>query len=701
MKEFTPVQTSPTDFDLLSAFARSGDEAAFAALVGRYAGLVRATAQRTAGQAEVAEETAQSVFALLARKAASVARMDHLAGWLHRTAVYTALRHLRAETRHRRKLTAFATHTMHASAPESSPAWEAALPVLDACIQHLREGERRVLIMRYFEGLSYPGIGAATGKSEEAAKKQTARALERLRLLMHRRGAVLSATALACGLASQTPSHATAAAVAAPLAAAALQAAPALTRKSLLLHSLHLMNTTKTGALAALVLLCSVPIIWQETAIAAARREVTALEHRHLPIPEGAGPDTAGTSIKPGVAGVVAPVAGPLDIEQVARDLEILRTAGRRISPASLSPVQRAAFDRIAALKTPDFNRLLGDAAQLSGGATRQVKIRRALFDELAARPADTPGRLVLLHWVGEIARTVDNDALFQIQHHAGTWLTDMLKEDPDAALREYLALRKSGDFEGKGTMWDGQVTYGQFVGKLHAVRPDLAKELYADLTHGGRLNALNGMVESRDPADREFVLSEVAKLETLFQRSTFQAMLAVELAHTGLTGAGTLFQALPIAPELKADVAAGFVSDTNSGRAQAGLTVPQRLDWLRLQLPPEQFARAGAKFLSESIEITPQQDRHRNDAGMEALRAADWGAHRDLAIATFFQSENHPNNVSPALTLAMEITDPALRMETLKSLRHRFEDLPEDYQKAVQSSPSLTAAEKAQLSRP
>src|SRR5688572_18736942 len=94
------------DHDLLQHYARDGGEEAFREIVSRYAGLVYATALRHVREASLAEEVAQSVFTLLARKARSIPREASLAGWLHRSACHLARHLCRSEARRRARETA-------------------------------------------------------------------------------------------------------------------------------------------------------------------------------------------------------------------------------------------------------------------------------------------------------------------------------------------------------------------------------------------------------------------------------------------------------------------------------------------------------------------------------------------------------------------------------------------------------------------
>ena len=78
------------DSYLLRQYVRHNSQAAFAALVRRYGGLVHATCLREVDDPHLAEDATQVVFLLLARKAPSLLRVDPLAGWLFRAARFSA-----------------------------------------------------------------------------------------------------------------------------------------------------------------------------------------------------------------------------------------------------------------------------------------------------------------------------------------------------------------------------------------------------------------------------------------------------------------------------------------------------------------------------------------------------------------------------------------------------------------------------------
>ncbi len=195
----TTAAASLADAALLQGWARRRDEDAFRVLAGRHFPLVLATARRCTGQDALAEEAAQRVLTILARKAASLEHAP-LAPWLHRTTLLECRTLLRRESRHSRRTRALAAAPVTAPCDHENGAWQEALPVLDEAMDRLRDADRRVVMMRFFENLSFREIAGREGKSEAAVQRQGHRALERLAAQLRRRGVALSGTTLTGGL---------------------------------------------------------------------------------------------------------------------------------------------------------------------------------------------------------------------------------------------------------------------------------------------------------------------------------------------------------------------------------------------------------------------------------------------------------------------------------------------------------------------
>ena len=75
-----------SDAQLIERFATRRDEAAFEVLVRRHGPTVLGVCRRILGNSHDAEDAFQATFLVLARKAASIARREMVAGWLYAVA---------------------------------------------------------------------------------------------------------------------------------------------------------------------------------------------------------------------------------------------------------------------------------------------------------------------------------------------------------------------------------------------------------------------------------------------------------------------------------------------------------------------------------------------------------------------------------------------------------------------------------------
>src|ERR1700683_2753061 len=109
-----------TDWELPQRYAGDRKEAAFAALVARYLALVFNAARRQLpGNADLADDVAQSVFFLLARQASTISPRQALAGWLYPGTCYCCQNVKRTEARRRKREREVALQSSNLSEPGS------------------------------------------------------------------------------------------------------------------------------------------------------------------------------------------------------------------------------------------------------------------------------------------------------------------------------------------------------------------------------------------------------------------------------------------------------------------------------------------------------------------------------------------------------------------------------------------------------
>jgi uncharacterized protein (TIGR03435 family) len=184
------------DWQLLNDYATPNSEEAFHALVERYAGMVYHTALRQLGNPHAAEEVAQAVFIILARKAATIRRQTTLYGWLFRATRFAVLNQRRQEkNRARREQEAYAMQSA-SNSDDLNPVWEQITPHLDDALDKLPVMDRELVMIRYFGNKSHKEAARTLGVSEDVVRKRLSRAMEKLRVIFVRRGVAVSSLAL-------------------------------------------------------------------------------------------------------------------------------------------------------------------------------------------------------------------------------------------------------------------------------------------------------------------------------------------------------------------------------------------------------------------------------------------------------------------------------------------------------------------------
>lgn len=174
-----------------SALARvaAGEADAFAQLVEAHQDRLLRLCERLLGDAEEARDAAQEVFLKAFRKAGDFRPKGQVYTWLYRIAVNHCLNRLR-----RRKLARFLRWddpAEDAEAPPFDPAdgYPDPAAALEArrrwratrrAIGRLPAGQRAVLVLARFEGLSYRQIAEVLGITEGAVESRLFRAMRRI-----------------------------------------------------------------------------------------------------------------------------------------------------------------------------------------------------------------------------------------------------------------------------------------------------------------------------------------------------------------------------------------------------------------------------------------------------------------------------------------------------------------------------------------
>jgi RNA polymerase sigma factor (sigma-70 family) len=220
------VAAELSDRQLLERYAGRGDEAAFAALVRRHGPLVLGVCRRLLRDGHAAEDAFQATFLVLARRAGSVARPEALGPWLHGVAARVALKARAQAARRRAGERQAAARAPTATAPEDL-GWRDLRPVLDEAVSALPEKLRVPFVLHYLEGRTVTAVARQLGCPRGTVATHLARARQRLRAWLVRRGVTLSAAALAAVLARNLAARAAAPLLPGPLvkAAASLTAA--------------------------------------------------------------------------------------------------------------------------------------------------------------------------------------------------------------------------------------------------------------------------------------------------------------------------------------------------------------------------------------------------------------------------------------------------------------------------------------------
>ena len=197
----TGMGEEPTDGVLLERVATRSEEAAFAALVRRYGPLVLAVCRRVLGHEQDAEDAFQATFLVLFRKAGSIGKRESVGSWLYSVAYRTA----RKASGKRARRQVRETELADVAAAEATPEWLArdVRAVLDEEVNRLPAKYRLPFVFCYFEGKTNEQAARLLGCPLGTVLSRLARARDRLRGRLTRRGLAIPAALVAVILAER------------------------------------------------------------------------------------------------------------------------------------------------------------------------------------------------------------------------------------------------------------------------------------------------------------------------------------------------------------------------------------------------------------------------------------------------------------------------------------------------------------------
>jgi RNA polymerase sigma factor (sigma-70 family) len=188
-----PTAEGLSDGQLLGRFVDHGDESAFASLLRRHGPMVLGVCRRILRHAQDSEDAFQACFLILARKARTVRQHQSLGAWLYRVAYRLAIA-ARAETVRRRE-----REREVLEMPQRGPIEESALlelqRTLDEELNRLPEKYRLPVVLCFLEGKTHEQAARELGWPKGTVAGRVARARERLRDRLTRRGLGISAGA--------------------------------------------------------------------------------------------------------------------------------------------------------------------------------------------------------------------------------------------------------------------------------------------------------------------------------------------------------------------------------------------------------------------------------------------------------------------------------------------------------------------------
>ncbi|HUG53082.1 MAG TPA: sigma-70 family RNA polymerase sigma factor [Vicinamibacteria bacterium] len=187
------MSTTPSDEELVAAF-QSGDIPAFDQLVRRWDRRIQGAIYRLVGNHEEARDLSQEAFLKAYRALGTFKKEARFSSWLYQIAVNASRDRLR---RRRRRNDLSLDDIEEGSEPalrDAGPSaldlveWSDVSKVVAAAMAMLPEEQREVVILKEYEGLTFPEIAEALDVPLSTVKTRLYRGLGQLRVRLERQG---------------------------------------------------------------------------------------------------------------------------------------------------------------------------------------------------------------------------------------------------------------------------------------------------------------------------------------------------------------------------------------------------------------------------------------------------------------------------------------------------------------------------------
>ena len=272
------------DAELLSRYAADQSEDAFAELTRRHVDLVHSAALRLMnGDLHAAQDVTQQVFTEVARQAKRLARHPALVGWLYTTTRLMALRMNRTEQRRqaREQEANMMNELLHDDTPPVD--WNRLRTVIEDAMHELDDQDRHAVLLRFFQNKTLNEGGTVLNLTENAARMRVDRALDKLRGKLARHGITTTAAALAAVMAANAV-QAAPAGLAATISAAAV-AGSAVQASTLIVATKTIAMTTLQKTIVAAALAAAVGTgVYAVHQGAQLRGQIRTLEEQQAPM---------------------------------------------------------------------------------------------------------------------------------------------------------------------------------------------------------------------------------------------------------------------------------------------------------------------------------------------------------------------------------------------------------------------------------